>query len=326
MRKRHSYIYVAAAALMLTTTSCERNQNSLPMWSINYQPVVGSITSADTKGTLYNPTNTSTIALNEAGISNFTVYGYKGSSIFTDGGETVEYSSSWTPAGTTEVTPAKDTYTFLAYANNTGNATISSISSTELTFSYSMSGILDTKYQNDFLVGYFSKEINSGPIEADILFKHPLTSVIFRLGIINGDYKKENITRIEIRGVHTSGTATLTSGGTISWANLSPAPTPTPTSLSDVTYCNKPSTGDFVDSDYVIGEPFILLPQDLSKYPVKIRLCNNNDYTSYKEATLSTGSWEPGKTYIYSLTGSEGLTLYLDAAEWIPGGGDATFK
>lgn len=333
MRKRHSYIYFAAAALMLTTTSCERTQDSQPMWSINYQPVLGGMESADTRGTLYNPTNTSTIALSTTGISSFTVFGYKGSTMFTNtGGETVGYTSSWTPGtgGHTEVEPEKDTYTFLAYAN--GNDNVSSLSSTyeKISFSYDMkkSGydILDATRQKDVLLGYFSKEIKSGPIEAGILFKHPLTSVIFRLGIINGDYEKDDITRIEIRGVHTSGTATLTSGGTVSWTSLSPAPAETPAYLTDVTYCNKPSSGDFADSDYVIGEPFILLPQDLSKYPVKIRLCNNNDYTSYKEATLSTGSWEPGKTYIYSLTGSEGMTVYLDAAEWIPGGGDATFK
>ena len=138
--------------------------------------------------------------------------------------------------------------------------------------------------QTDILLGAYTGISNEGC--ADIHFVHPLTSVKFKEGVIAGGLA---ITRLALTGVAATGNIYLYPDG----------------SLSDWTVnnydmsVNQSSESNLIDGDGSIGEPFLLIPQDLEENPVRVVVTFSDG--SVVITSLNSGEWLSGTTYTYSI-------------------------
>ena len=268
----------------LSLTSSDGNVQ-IPLTGIESDWTV-SLPEAASKGQLINNRDYSgmPIALSTA-LSPFYVSAYNGSDDFftkaTNNTETV----SWT--GTVWSMPhtyywRKDTeLTFLAWTNLPEGSSVSSASS-GLTLTHSVPATANA--QKDILLGYYSGTGTEGT--ADISFGHPMTAVIFKKGTIAGD---PGIKSIKLSGVAKSGTATMSAwNGAFSWSSL--------TYGGEVSQSGNPLAKA---ADNTLGEPFILIPQDLSSKNVTVTVTFSDDNTA--SAVLDGGSWQAGKTNTYIL-------------------------
>ena len=138
--------------------------------------------------------------------------------------------------------------------------------------------------QTDILLGAYTGISDKGC--ADIHFVHPLTSVRFKKGVIAGGVA---ITRLSITKVAYSGNIKLYPDGSLSSWTVSDY---------DKSVSQSKESG-LVAGDGSIGEPFLLIPQDLVENPVRVvlELSDGNVVTT----SLKSGKWLPGTAYTYTI-------------------------
>lgn len=278
----------------------------------------------DTKGTLYNYNRTgSTMDLEDSGLTQFEVQIFKDdkTAITTSGYETVTYSSSkWT--GTTLELPEYSTgnYEFFAQANNISSvgsvfkSDIYNVSSDGFHFEYIYFRD-DCRKQVDYLIGYYKGTAVDDEVDANIQFIHPLTSVIFKKGDIDG---VSSIKRIEIIGTYNYCNANVEYGydtggnlmADITWSVGKKSGTDDPVFL-DPKADASPKVLEVNNTTKVLGEPFILIPQNLKDDPVTINvyaITTTSDIICLS-TELGDGEWESGKTYTYTLGESPKPTI-----------------
>lgn len=146
--------------------------------------------------------------------------------------------------------------------------------------------------QCDPLIGYYSGTGDNG--RALITFYHTMTAVAFKTGNLgDAKYNITGIKSVTMKNVHKCGSAAIT--------GASPAPTIvwTPSDKTDVSV-SFTGTG----ASGASAKPFIIIPQNLAldnvTLEVTVTLSSGGDPVK-KYATLNSGSWEAGKTNIYTL-------------------------
>lgn len=208
----------------------------------------------------------------------------------------VSYSDDkWSTAESYQMS-GDDSFIFYAYANS-GSPDYFDLSSTinSQVLQYTVPSSPADQY--DILLGDYEgntkPEGQSMPTgKVPVKFAHPLTSVVFKLGSIE---KVDYVKSITITGVYSSGTVTHTSGRSFDWGTTRTGTTST--SQSD-------NAGLSVDSDTgYIGDPFVLIPQNLSDNPVKFTI---EVYTTEgKDMTLVASrnieDWQAGKCNVYTI-------------------------
>ncbi|MCQ2127626.1 MAG: fimbrillin family protein [Bacteroidaceae bacterium] len=216
-------------------------------------------------------------------VSGFTVKAYNG-----DGVEKLFQSVSWSGTAWTATPvaywPQATILNFLAYANMPldQSATIASTGvSTEHTVPATAS------QQKDILFGYYQGNGgNTGT--AEIRFNHPLTAVRFKYGEMDGN---PTIKRISLSGVAPSGTATMIQDGSIAWSEID--------SHNGIVSQENLSGLPVNATTSVIGEPFLIIPQNVATLNVKVMVTFTDD--TVLEGILNTGAWKAGYTNTYTL-------------------------
>ena len=289
--KHNTIVILTAAAAVLALCGCQRDSLTPAGSAIRYEVSVSDIA---TKGELVNNNDNndySDIALVSA-LSPFYVAAYNGTSpVFTTSSldpanvETVNYTSgSWTMTNT-YYWPQNTVLTFFAYGNLPEDENTSvEITSTGQTLTHAM--LSDVADQKDILLGYYQGRGENGNT-AKIRFLHPLTSVFFKVG----DMGDETITSISLSGLAASGTVAMDANGIIgAW------------DVDDYTATSSQSDSEglAVNPDTkVIGDPFILIPQNLATNGVKLTVKCKSGLTL--ETAIGSGEWKSQKTNWYTL-------------------------
>lgn len=220
------------------------------------------------------------------------------------------------------------------YANlPASGATVTQTDKDNLTLSYTVPS--NAANQKDILLGFFEGADEDEGL-ATLYFSHPLTAVAFiedpgtgkgfRVKTTSGtDPVEVAIKSIELQNVYTSGTTTLTPSlylptstsklsdvaGALgyTWTNLGTAnltvsqsgTTTAPWLPENATSYHNGSTTVTLD---VIGEPFILIPQDVTtnKVTVKIKATILGGGDVELLGTIKDKKWLPGITNIYKLS------------------------
>ena len=146
--------------------------------------------------------------------------------------------------------------------------------------------------QTDVMLGYYKGTGSAGA--AAVKFYHPMTSVKFVLGSIEGS---PTITGISLQGVYTVGSTTFSSDNSSYSEDSNGVGIFNWTSPSGSTSCTQ--TGLSVSAENAtIGVPFILIPQALGTQSVKVTISTSDGYYT---ATLDSGTWAAGYTYTYTV-------------------------
>ena len=238
-----------------------------------------------TKGTLVNTTG-SDKELQTYGIEEFPASAYNGTTpIFEN--KAIKYTAGTPGKWSTVDTyywPQRTSLTFFAYANLPGEQT-ATINNTGVSTSHTVPAT--AAEQTDVLFGYYNGNGgNTGT--AEIHFEHPLTAVCFKYGTIEGN---PDIKSIELTGVAQAGTAGMSSNGTISWTGI--------TSYGHAVSLSSETKLSVDETTKLIGEPFIIIPQQLAENNVKVKV-TFIDGTAV-EAVINSGVWQAGKTNTYTL-------------------------
>ena len=235
-----------------------------------------------TKGELIN-TDGSDKALADKDVTSFKASAYNGSSpLFSN--EAVNYSAGRWLTATTYYWPQNTVLTFLAYTNLPEGQT-ATIAATGVSTVHTVPA--EASAQKDILLGHY-KGNGGGTGTAAIRFEHPMTAVRFLRGYIS---ESIGIRSISIKGVTASGTATMDPDGTVSWSALG---------AYTHTVSQTKAGGLSVDgTTKLIGEPFIIIPQNVAVNDVKVNV-TFTDGTAV-EAPIASGDWLAGKTNTYTL-------------------------
>ena len=307
--KYNRIVILTAAVTVLALCGCQRDSLTPADSAIRYEVSVADIA---TKGELVNnnDNNYSDIALVSA-LSPFYVAAYNGTSpVFTTSSldpanvETVNYTSgSWTMTNT-YYWPQNTVLTFFAYGNLPEDENTSvEITSAGQTLTHAM--LSDVADQKDILLGYYQGRGENGNT-AKIRFLHPLTSVFFKVG----DMGDETITSISLSGLAASGTVAMDANGIIGgWQDV-----------ADYTATSSQSndSGLSVNSTTnVIGDPFILIPQNLATNAVKLKVKCQSGVTL--ETTIASGGWKAQKTNWYTLNYGSITNWTLTVTPWDAG-------
>jgi len=191
-----------------------------------------------------------------------------------------------------------ETKTFYAYTNLPTAAGAADMSvdaggaNQKLTYDVTKAATTDT--QTDILLGYYSGqgELKSGEYGrfAAINFRHPLTAVKFKKGNIEGWLSSDKITRITIENIYAGGTCT--DNGSLTWT---PSSETTTTSMTD-------TGGITIASDSTIGDPFLIIPQNLESLSILVRLELTVKGKTYSPScVINTGNLQAGYYYTYTL-------------------------
>lgn len=239
--------------------------------------------STDTRGTLVNTTDNDNKALTEfiSTVSSFVAKAYNGNTEIAS--QTVTWSTGKWVATPETKWPKSTELTFFAYANMPGSQT-AEIASTGVSMEHTVSA--SASDQKDILFGYY-KGNGGNRGTAEIRFQHPLTAVIFKVGDI-GD---EVITSISLSGLAASGTVTMGANGSIGDWNVD-AYTATSSQSDDEGL-------DVDETTKIIGEPFILIPQDLAANEVMLTVVCQSGLIL--ETVITSDEWEKGKTNTYTI-------------------------
>ena len=303
MRHNTKYILLASVLSLVAATACQRDELTPTGNAINYKVSVADIA---TKGELVNNNaagDYSDIDLATT-LSPFRVAAYKGTSpVFTTSGltpanvETVSYDGSWKMPNT-YYWPQKTVLTFFAYCNLPASGSSVAASYTGLTLTHAM--IPEVAAQKDILLGYY-KGYGVNGNTAEIRFWHPLTAVIFREGDLGG----EKVKSITLGGLGKSGSVTMYADGIFGdWTGVTDY-TATSSQSDNAGLAVNPTTK-------AIGDPFILIPQDLSTNDVELTVVCESGLTL--ATTIESGEWEEGKTntYVINFTAGEMLIDKLE--------------
>ena len=281
---------------MSIITSCE-SQQSVPGNTIKYKVSLADIS---TKGELVNDNdngNFSDIELAET-LSPFYVAAFNGGNpVFKTseqnpaGVETVSYADEdWTMTNV-YFWPQKTSLKFFAYGNlpESGSSVTIAPDGQAQTLTHAL--VPAVADQKDILLGYYNG-YGSGSGIAEIRFKHPLTAVYFKVGNLG----TEKVKSITLSGLGKNGNVVMGVDGTIgAWAGV-----------TDYTGTSTQSEEEGLSvngTTQVIGDPFILIPQDLTTNKVKLVVEFLSGLTL--ETTIESGKWQAGKTNIYTLRNND---------------------
>lgn len=200
--------------------------------------------------------------------------------------------TTYGPADDEYIWKSGETKTFYAYANVPGTGVSMQVASSGQTMTYTVPATAAA--QTDILLGFYKGNGKSGATgsekmtgTAGITFEHPLTAVKFLYGKIEDNLK---IKSISLKGVAASGTAKMNSAGSISWEVAD----------FDFTVKQEDASGLSVDTgSKLIGEPFILIPQNLVVNNVIVTVTFTDD--TVVKATINTETWQAGMTNTYTL-------------------------
>lgn len=234
-----------------------------------------------TKGSLWNETGTTKKLSEYTDKFRVSVWNNKNGASAIPTGTVVSYSGGEWQTANKYFWVENVEKTVFAYANlpESGSSVLCN-SKAKLQLSYNVPETADK--QTDILLGaYVGKSVEG---RADLHFGHPLTSIKFKAGTIAGGV---TVNKLSLVKVAASGVITLNPDGTLSDWNVN---------KYDKTVTQSKNGGLGTSS---IGEPFLLIPQDLTANPVRVvlELSDGNIVTS----TLSTGKWLAGTTYTYTI-------------------------
>lgn len=351
---------IAIAAAALTLSGCQK-EGSFSDGEFGGDAVVrfvpsvsGSSSATHTKGTLYNET-LSPVSLGEY-VSEFMVTAYNmpsegdpvkfipdatasafGAGFTADGYQKVmkrdgeDETEYWMTVQPSDATVADDEYiwkknevkTFYAYANLPAGeaATVASADATGQTLEYTVPATASA--QTDILLGYYYGQGKTGsPAEqtgtAGIVFQHPLTAVRFIYGTITGN---PDIRSIRLDGVAQRGTATMSpvedhpESATIEWSGVD-AYTHT---VSQTKESGLPVASSVPK---LIGEPFLLIPQDVAAnhVTVTVTFTNSTSVSATIPAASLSGKWDAGKVNTYTINYVKDPASYnLTVTPWYSG-------
>ena len=162
--------------------------------------------------------------------------------------------------------------------------------------------------QNDILIGYYSG-IGNPKGTADIQFQHPMTAVLFKLGDIVTP-RFASVKSITIHGV--AQTARFTTPTSVDDENAEWIVDENDTYDFTVTQ-NEPKSGAGlpVSEEGVIGDAFLLIPQDLTDNPVSVEVVLNLGSGKYFLcAKLDKDIWKRSCTNVYTIGYEEELSDY----------------
>ena len=284
-------VYISALAAILLAAGCQKNgleNQNLNDGTVRYAVVMDDYT--QTKGMLVN-TDGSDKALSEfaTAIGNkFAARAFEGSGSTPIITQDVEWKTDKWVGTPVAYWPQATSLTFLASANLPESEDVAKVSyaSTGVTLDYKAVPEAASA-QKDILLGHY-KGNGGNTGTAQIHFEHPMTAVRFLRGDIDAGLV---IKSISISGVASSGTATMDVSGAITWSGV-----------SGYTHTVSQTKADGLGEDgttKLIGEPFIIIPQNLSINGVKVNV-SFTDGTEV-EATISSGEWQMGKTNTYTL-------------------------
>lgn len=305
--KHNTIVILTAAAAALALCGCQRDSLTPAGSAIRYEVSVADIA---TKGELVNNNvnnDYSDIELASA-LSPFYVAAYNGTSpVFTTSSldpanvETVNCTSgSWTMQNT-YFWPQSTVLKFFAYGNLPEDENTSvEITSAGQILTHAM--LPDVADQKDILLGYYQGRGVNGST-AKIRFQHPLTSVFFKVG----DMSHEVITSITLSGLGVSGAVTMDTDGIIGDWDVD--------DYNAESLQNDDEGLDVDETTNVIGDPFILIPQDLATNKVKLKVKCLSGIAL--ETTIVNGEWKAQKTNWYTLNYSRGaLTISADIQDY----------
>lgn len=281
MRKNSIYIL---AILVLALSGCrkeevENQDNDI----VKYAVVLGN--GPQSKGTLVN-TSGSDASLSDftETVKGFKVSAYNGAAATALFSQTLNWSGSAWVADPVAFWPQATKLTFYAYANlpATGSSVTPASAGQTLTHTVPVAAI----DQKDILLGYY-KGSGGNTGMAEILFSHPLTAVVFKdAGLLDGKIVKS----ITLSGIGLSGSTTMDADGAIGDWNV--------TGYNGTASQSK--EGGLTVKDDVIGEPFIIIPQNAGTYPITV-MVEMTDGTTM-ESTIGSGVLEAGKTNVFSIS------------------------
>lgn len=259
---------------------------SIPMVCEVTEGICADAAPALTRGTLVNTSGDDYKTLSEftQTVTEFIAGAYDGGGT-QKASQTVTWSGSAWEATPTAYWPQNTALSFLAYANLPGEQT-ATIASTGVTTFHTVPATASE--QTDILFGNYSGNGgNTGT--AEIRFDHPLTAVIFKLGGIDEEYA---IQSISLSGVAESGIAKKVPDGIITWTGVD---------TYDYTVSQSDDSGLSVDATTsVIGEPFLIIPQNLADNNVTVTVTFTNDVIL--EAIINSGEWKAGYTNTYTFS------------------------
>ena len=305
--KYNRIVILTAAVAVLALCSCQRELSYLTGSAIRYEVSIADIA---TKGGLVNNNENndySDIALAEE-LSPFRAAAYNGTApVFTTSTlspasvETVTYTDGFWIMPNTYYWPQNTVLKFFAYGNLPASGSSVAVTSSGQTLTHAMvSTVAD---QTDILLGYYQgRGVNGGT--ANIRFQHPLTAVFFKVGDI-GD---EVITGITLSGLATSGTVDMDTNGIIGDWHVE---------AYNATSSQSDDNGLAVNSGTnEIGEPFIIIPQNLAANGVTLTVECQSGLTL--GATIESGEWKSQRTNWYTLNYINGaLTISVDIQDYI---------
>lgn len=287
---------------MLTLTG-NGDSLSIPMeWTVTDGIGIGPAPDG-TRGTLVNTTGDDNMALSE--FASLIGNTFVAKAFDDEGAEKVSQTVTWSTTSSAWVGapeakwPKGTSLAFLAYANLPGSQTATI---TEDGVSTVHTVPASAAEQKDILFGHYEGD-GDGEGTAEILFEHPLTAVRFIRGAID---ESMIIKSIELDGVAQTGTATMVSGGTITWSGVE---------SHEYTVSQDKADGLVLsdlagyDGAKLIGGTFIIIPQDLASNNVTVTVTFTNGKTA--SAELATGAWEAGKTNTYTLSYIESLDIEI---------------
>ena len=264
-------------------------------------------TTAETRGELVNTTGNDNKALSDFSsiVDVFSAKAYDGSgALMAD--QTVTWSDDsevWT-ATPSEFWPKSTTLTFYAYANLPGSQT-ATITKDGVSTAHTVPATAAD--QTDILFGHYEGD-GGDTHTAAIRFEHPLTAVRFLRGEID---ESLIIKSIELCGVAETGTVAMDAEGTITWSEVD-AHDYTVSQEGDAT-TGLPVNG----TTGLIGEPFIIIPQNLADESVMVSVTFTNGQIVV--ATLDAGQWKAGYTNTYTISTDLTTTVIVSVDDEVSG-------
>ena len=295
---------------ILTLTACQKseftNESESGNSVVKYSVAFGQ--SDDTKGTLIN---TSGI---EASLSSFhQTVGTFSATAFRDGAAEPLFSQSvsWSDADSKWVGspvaywPQSSVLNFFASANMPSiSVATASCTSSAVTLNY-LAVPANVTDQKDILLGCYQGD-GGKTGTADIHFKHPLTSFVFKRGSHNIDEDMISIKQISISGIAASGSVAMDVTGNLSAWSVSG-------------YTGMATLGDGT-SDLAVNSTtgviggtngtFIIIPQNAASNNITVSVkAQTLDGSKTYTTTIATGDFLAGKTYEFS--------IYPNATRWL---------
>lgn len=175
--------------------------------------------------------------------------------------------------------------------------------------------------QTDVIVAYYRGEgnVDGKPAgTASLLFRHPMAAVSVKLGTLKG-VNKFRINSLSIEGVHSGGTLAMTPTGTDSGTTLVWTPASGEGGTMTVTQSVNLDVTSTTVSGTLLGERFIVMPQDFTSAPARIAANVTADGKTFNILwPLGSSAWEAGMDYSYTLdyNGHEGIQLWANGPYW----------